>query len=334
MSRSTRQRSAFTLIELLVVIAIIAILIGLLLPAVQKVREAAARTKCANNLKQLATAMHGYHSALGQFPVGQYNDFYSNNPATWIRGCWVHPLLPYIEQNNLFNVFDDANKGTNWALLAPNKDALVPPLVCPSDPNSPKTQTHDTNTVWSLNTNQMQGLHTNYVACSGSTTYGNGRVFGPSAATAVPLNGIFFVQSQTSVASITDGTSNTLLLSEINVSPDSGPNNGAGGVNDLRGRYSNSWEGNNWFTTANPPNTTVSDAQQYQGRSIPKAPQTNAGTGASVSSKAAVYARSYHSSGVNAALADGSVRFISNGVNAGIYLGLGSINGGEVGGNY
>ena len=180
MFSSPRRRSAFTLIELLVVIAIIAILIGLLLPAVQKVREAAARSKCANNLKQLTTAMHAYHSANGQFPLGQYNDFYSNTPVTWIRGCWVHQLLPYIEQNNLFTVFDTANNATSWALLAPNKDVLVPPLVCPSDPNSPKTQTHDTNNVWSLNIQQMQGLHTNYVACSGSTTYGNGRVIGPS----------------------------------------------------------------------------------------------------------------------------------------------------------
>src|SRR5215469_16448918 len=118
-------RNAFTLIELLVVIAIIAILIGLLLPAVQKVREAAARIQCQNNLKQLGLALHSYHDALGSFPAG--------------RDPWPKPfsaqahLLPFVEQQNLQNLVDftqPTSTGVNAAAAA----TPVKLFICPSDP--------------------------------------------------------------------------------------------------------------------------------------------------------------------------------------------------------
>jgi prepilin-type N-terminal cleavage/methylation domain-containing protein/prepilin-type processing-associated H-X9-DG protein len=309
------KRRGFTLIELLVVIAIIAILIGMLLPAVQKVRESAASSQCKNNLKQIGIAMHAYHETSGTLPVGQWNQFYSD-PDPWDRACWVHFLLPNLEQANLYRGFDTYKAGYPGVLKAPNKSTIIRTLNCPSDPNSPKTQTHDTNAIPADgNAQEVQGLHTNYVACAGSTAYGS---------TGLNLNGIFYVQSKTKLTDIKDGTSNTLMLSEICVSPDVT-------ANDLRGRYNNSWEGNNWFTTANPPNTSVSDTQNYQGQSIAHAPLQSVGSG---SGAQALYARSYHTNLVNAALADGSVRSISNGVDVTVYRALGSRNGQEVPGNY
>ena len=109
---------------------------------------------------------------------------------------------------------------------------------------------------------------------------------------------MFYVRSRTHMVDVTDGTSNTLMLSEICVSPDVN-------ANDLRGRYSNSWEGNNWFSTVNPPNTSVADVQNYEGQSIPQAPMTNAGSVNGAGNLAFLAARSYHSGQVNAALADG-----------------------------
>jgi len=225
----------------------------------------------------------------------------------------VQPLLPYIEQDNLYRIYDASRQTNgNWALLCPNKDTLIPALVCPTDPSSPKTQTRDTNSVNGANV--MQGLHTNYVLCAGSTSYGT---------TGRNLNGSFYVKSATRITDVTDGTSNTAFASEICVSPDVS-------ANDLRGRYCNTWEGNNLFSTLNPPNTTVPDRQTYQGQSITWAPITTIGNDGSQE----LSARSRHDQGVNALMGDGSVRFVSNSVNAGTWQGLGSRSGGEVNTNF
>jgi prepilin-type N-terminal cleavage/methylation domain-containing protein len=306
--------SGFTLIELLVVIAIIAILIGLLLPAVQKVREAAARMRCGNNLKQVALALHNHHDTVGMFPPGQYNNFYGND-APWIRGCWVHAVLPHMEQSNLYNGFEAQVRANGWALTAPNKSTLIPNLVCPSDSGSPKTQTRDGNNI-PLNGNafEVQGLHTNVVACAGNAGY-----VPPGNIT----NGMFAVKSKTRITDAKDGASNTLLLSEILVVPDTT------GANDLRGRYSNSWYGNNWFSTLNPPNSTIADRVGYQGVSTPRAPSTLVATNVMVN----LSARSQHTGGVNVALGDGSIRFVRDAVNLTIWQAAGTRDGQEAASN-
>src|SRR5262249_9399258 len=134
-------RRAFTLLELLVVIAILGVLIGLLLPAVHKVREAANRSKCANNLKQLGLkqlglAFHHYHSAFGSFPSGTGGTYW--NPG------WAAELLPYLEQENVYRRLDLSTRDYNTRIyqpaagLIPNRerlrDLVVPTFVCPSSP--------------------------------------------------------------------------------------------------------------------------------------------------------------------------------------------------------
>jgi prepilin-type N-terminal cleavage/methylation domain-containing protein/prepilin-type processing-associated H-X9-DG protein len=181
-------RRGFTLIELLVVIAIIAILIGLLLPAVQKVREAAARAKCANNLKQIALACHAYESAYGNLPPGR-------NPAAPTQftgaGGWLYQLLPFVEQGPLFERCQQA--------FHPTIATPVPLYYCPSDGRGDVTGQGGTTLG-----QESAGL-TWYVGVTGATYTG-----------AVPAGegGVFDPPARVRVTDVTDGTSNTLMIGE------------------------------------------------------------------------------------------------------------------------
>jgi prepilin-type N-terminal cleavage/methylation domain-containing protein/prepilin-type processing-associated H-X9-DG protein len=182
------ERGAFTLIELLVVIAIIAILIGLLLPAVQKIREAAARMKCSNNLKQLALAAHAYHDANNAFPSADpqapniVSFTFTYNPDLFVT------LMPYFEQDNLYRAY--------FATARPSADvkkALVPIVLCPSDPTQPT----------------YVSFGTEYAISSYGGNAGTGAtaLFGST-------DGMFFGQSKVWMTEVGDGTSNTLLFGE------------------------------------------------------------------------------------------------------------------------
>jgi prepilin-type N-terminal cleavage/methylation domain-containing protein/prepilin-type processing-associated H-X9-DG protein len=128
MNRLRSRRRAFTLIELLVVIAIIAVLIGLLLPAVQKVRESAARTQCTNNLKQLGLALHAYHDVSGGFPPGHYI------PRAGVNHNWTALILPHIEQGNLYRTYNFNVDWTNVANDGGVNQHQIPIFICPSAP--------------------------------------------------------------------------------------------------------------------------------------------------------------------------------------------------------
>jgi len=199
----TRRRPAFTLIELLVVIAIIAVLIGLLLPAVQKVREASNRTKCSNNLKQMCLALHNYALNIGNFPSAYENK--PANPFDYAPGWgWSTLTLPYVEQDNLYRQLAPSMTGANRLGGGANPANPIPltqtPLAlyrCPSD-NGP-----------TLNTFRNNFATSNYRAICGTDNTPGG-IF----TTNEDRNGIMWQNSHIKIEQVQDGTSNTVVIAE------------------------------------------------------------------------------------------------------------------------
>jgi len=334
-----RQRSAFTLIELLVVIAIIAVLIGLLLPAVQKVREASQRSQCSNNLKQMGLAMQQFHDANKHFPVGQYND--DNNNWGW--QLWI---LPYIEQTNLYNIITNPNAAGNFAYMPPNMgggsnagtytgspnidnlngagnltygqnttnqavgpnavNTIIPTYICPSCtiPSSKSNGYGATHYVGNM------GNCFNWGAGAGAaTTYGCGGTFGNK------MNGILLQSNEnnntyvTKIADITDGTSNTAMIGEVTNSTNvSKILNNTGQFPVWAGGQGGGCNGT----------TTVGSCMRVLDNAYP----LNGGADMAFGSN--------HNGGANFLYCDGSVHFVSSSI-AGtpVYPALGSRDGGE-----
>jgi prepilin-type N-terminal cleavage/methylation domain-containing protein/prepilin-type processing-associated H-X9-DG protein len=279
------SRRAFTLIELLVVIAIIAILIGLLVPAVQKVREAASRAKCQNNLKQLGTGLHNFYGVYKGFPAARVT-----TPTTH---SWVPYLLPYLEQEPLFNQYNFTLKWDNAANSAVIGTAL-PVLLCPSAPDS------------------AQGTGgralTDY---SPTTRFNSPNAFvTPLPAVDPTYNGVLGLNVRRRFAEIIDGSSNTLLLAES-------ANRNA--LYQMGALVNNSGTTGSW---GNPGNELVCDGFNAATSTAPGA------CGVNCTNANQIY--SFHTGTANVLFADGSVRSLRASTPAAIVIALLTRNGREV----
>jgi prepilin-type N-terminal cleavage/methylation domain-containing protein/prepilin-type processing-associated H-X9-DG protein len=321
MSRSlfSRERRGFTLIELLVVIAIIAVLIGLLLPAVQKVREAAARAQCLNNLKQIALAAHNYHGDHGRFPVGVHLSVDVGGVPTMGANLWVE-LLPYFEQDNLHRKWDYNDNRNN---VAGGRNAtqaqVIKLLLCPSDPLPARvvelTATNSLTPPWAWGFYGMSSYGGN--AGKRSVKAGN-----PPDFAGMTRDGIFFIDSCVRLTDVTDGTSNTLLFGE-RYHRDS--------QYDLQ--HNIFWPGSasmaqwgRWGYVANAGamgNVTLSTPVRINYQMEP------GGDFFAVENRACAFG-SGHPGGANFAFADGSVRFVSDSIPLTTLQALSTIAGDEV----
>jgi prepilin-type N-terminal cleavage/methylation domain-containing protein/prepilin-type processing-associated H-X9-DG protein len=327
------KRRAFTLIELLVVIAIIAVLIALLLPAVQAAREAARRSQCVNNLKQMGLALQNYHDVIGTFPAARPGHVFGSADLNYLSG--FVSILPYMEQSPMYNAWNfmvmfDPQTGTSYTTAQPLPGtpatgpqyvamntsvsvATISTFLCPSD------------IAARIIPSPTNGFLSNTLAtCSYAFSAGN---YGPPN-TSTPFNiksqnnGFAFYRNPVAIRDIIDGTSNTLEVGETvandgtfkgqTVCP---ANSSSPGSNMLTGNVFGAWAvcirmGSAFRTTVNPPNTKPCFGIT--------AGVDNAAFG------------SFHSGGVNFSFVDGSVHFIKDTINLNVYKALSTRNLGEV----
>jgi prepilin-type N-terminal cleavage/methylation domain-containing protein/prepilin-type processing-associated H-X9-DG protein len=342
------RRQGFTLIELLVVIAIIAVLIGLLVPAVQKVREAAARIKCQNNLKQFSLAAHNYESTYGFLPPRRHTTVINGNTRS-SEATMQALLLPFFEQGNKYNQFRmDYNVNSDApidasipALTGANSAARsgdVPIFLCPSDPSG---ETY------------FGAGRQNYFGCLGAQANSLGSGTGDGIfAIPNPPNGS--TMQGPSIQSISDGTSNTAMFAEVMRSTTAW--NAGSGIRDNMTVIINSAntgfnmtdgttismciDGSNWSSSIKyvgyqyyrslPSNFLYTHTLPVNWNKKVGSGVQHYSCGNTAFSAMHIAASSYHAGGANVGMADGSVRFVTDSVNFTVWRGIGSRSGGEV----
>ena len=336
--KQVRRSRGFTLIELLVVIAIIAILIALLLPAVQQAREAARRTQCKNNIKQLGLAMHNYHDVFGQFPL---NSLQWGNPTStpeWTatqHGTQLVQILPYIEQAGLYAAIDFTAVNAEATVVGgePIYQKVIPAFICPSA-TSPNRRGGDlrakTNYAPSMGAQTLN--HNGATSCQRYAPYGplidpkyaakggtiNQGYFRPTAGHGNTMDsgttsGMFSRATWAAkIRDVTDGTSNTILMGEVRPECSDHINNG--------------WFHNNsiWVSTIAPLNFPT----------CPESPALPDGCHQANNWNTSQGFKSQHTGGAQFLLSDGSARFVSENIDYHTYQNLGDRRDGNVIGEY
>lgn len=293
------RKRGFTLIELLVVIAIIAILVALLLPAVQQAREAARRSSCKNNLKQIGVALHNYHDTHSRLPAGNVARL-SGSTFFGYGWTWHSKILPQVEQSNLYTrvqnrmTTDNGVSSTAEMLLA-GRDTVIENFQCPSQPGG----------------NRNYGGQGGYQPSSyngniGTNVFNDCNGANPGC---IRANGIFFINSSIRFRDITDGLSSTLAVMEVVTRLDASMPGG-----DRKYNFSSGGDGN-------PP----VDLSEYL---------IGTETNDPINGPSQESAGSFHTGGTQVLLCDGSVRFLSENLNMGTYRALSTRAGGEVIGEF
>ena len=338
------RRRGFTLIELLVVIAIIGVLVSLLLPAVQQAREAARRTQCKNNLKQLGLALHNYLDVANQFPPSnmQLKGVENGNLSDNYAWGWLAMVSPYLDQGNLYNSLNmslplyDPNNGNK--ISVPNQQAagtIVSTLLCPSDVARSVSSDYGVKAL----------APTNYAVCTGTGMDQPS----PQLGSQYNTDGMFYAFSRVSTANVTDGLSNTVAVSECLLGtstenvfgpmPSGGPHRiyawlVSSPLSDAACAAPDAWnlQNNKGFLWLSGE-LRISAYNHYYG--------PNPGAWDCISELPPTYdtygwhaARSQHTGGVNVTMGDGSGRFISNNIDLKLWRALSTRQGGEVNGEF